>query len=127
MKLAEIIEQLSLELLTSSGADNVTVAGGFCSDLLSHVLSAAKPGDLWITIQHHANVVAVAQVAGLSAVLLADGKRPDSVRFHASRAWSTDQWAWPPPNCSYRSRCESRSLSSLLRRRPRTAVLSIKS
>ena len=76
MKLAEIIEGLSLETFGGDASD-AEVTGGYVGDLLSHVLSSAGPGDLWITIQHHANVVAVAQVVGLAAILIADGKTPD--------------------------------------------------
>jgi len=84
MKLTEIVGQLSLDLFTPISDPGAAVTGGYSGDLLSHVLSSALPGNLWITIQHHANVVAVAQVTGLSAVLIVDGKRPnDGVREQA--------------------------------------------
>jgi len=76
MKLAEIVDHLSLDNLTPASAVIGEVTGGYCGDLLSHVLARATPGDLWITIQHHTNIVAVAQVAGLKAVLIVDGRRP---------------------------------------------------
>jgi len=86
MKLAEIIEGLSLETFGAEASD-AEVTGGYVGDLLSHVLSSAGPGDLWITIQHHANVLAVAQVVGLSGILLADGRTPDEdVRRKAAEA-----------------------------------------
>jgi hypothetical protein len=87
MKLKDIVERLSLEVLTpGSDVDAAVVTGGCCCDLLSHVLASASTGDLWITIQHHANVVAVAQVTGLTAVLIADGKRPDEATLERARA-----------------------------------------
>jgi hypothetical protein len=86
MRLAEIIERLSLDVLTLSLDAEVEVTGGYCGDLLSHALASAAPGDLWITIQHHANVVAVAQVVGLSAVLMTDGKRPDEASLERAQA-----------------------------------------
>lgn len=76
MRLAEIINRLSLNVLTPASDIDSDVTGGYCGDLLSHVLATATSGDLWITIQHHANVVAVAQVAGLAAVLIVDDKLP---------------------------------------------------
>jgi hypothetical protein len=76
MRLAEIIDRLSLVVLTPDSDIDTEVTGGYCGDLLSHALSKATPGDLWITIQHHANVVAVAQVAGLAAILIVDGRLP---------------------------------------------------
>lgn len=77
MRLTEIIEHLSLDVFTPNTDLEEDVTGGYCGDLLSHVLASAMPGDLWITIQHHTNVIAVAQVAALAAILLADGKQPD--------------------------------------------------
>jgi len=86
MKLARVIEHLSLEVFTSSANIDQEVTGGYCGDLLSHVLSSAAPGNLWITIQHHTNVVAVAQVAELAAVLLADGKQPNEAMLERASA-----------------------------------------
>ena len=87
MKLDRIAEQLGLELLTEGMDLGVEIAGGYTGDLLSNVLAVAQSGDLWITIQHHANVVAVAQVAGLSAVVLANGVHPgDAVLQKAQSA-----------------------------------------
>jgi hypothetical protein len=77
MKLNEIIERLALDVLTPVLDPAVDVTGAICSDLLSHVLAKASPGTLWVTIQCHTNVVAVAQVATLSAVLMTDGRRPN--------------------------------------------------
>ena len=85
MKLAALIEALSLEALTPILEDG-DVTGGYCGDLLSHVLASARPGAVWITIQHHANVVAVAQVAGLGAVVLAEGRRPDDATLARAQA-----------------------------------------
>lgn len=76
MKLAHIVDQLALDTLTPASAVTGEVTGAYCGDLLSHVLANAAAGDLWITIQHHTNIVAVAQVAGLKAVVIADSRRP---------------------------------------------------
>jgi hypothetical protein len=85
MKLSRIAERLSLEPIVEGSNAGAEVTGGYCGDLLSHVLSSARPGDLWITIQHHTNVVAVAQVAGLSAIVIADGRQPDEATLSRAR------------------------------------------
>lgn len=77
MKLIDIIDSLSLDVITSVSDVDGEVTGVYCGDLLSHVLANAEPGDLWITIQHHANIVAVAQVTSLTAVLIVDGRAPN--------------------------------------------------
>jgi hypothetical protein len=76
MTLLEIVDALELEILAGGDRLDRTVSGGYCGDLLSNVLATARPGDLWITIQHHVNVVGVAQVAGLTGVLLAANALP---------------------------------------------------
>ncbi len=85
MNLSQIANRLSLEPIVEANEPDAEVTGGYCGDLLSHVLSSARPGDLWITIQHHTNVVAVAQVAGLSAIVIAEGRQPDEATLSRAR------------------------------------------
>ena len=85
MQLREIIDRLELTLLTGEADVGIEVTGGYCGDLLSHVLANAGPRTLWITIQRHENVVAVAQLAQLAGVLLAGGVRPDGPTLDKAR------------------------------------------
>lgn len=75
MRLAELVQALSLEPLVLADPDR-TVRWGFCSDLLSDALAHAREGDVWITHQRHLNVVAVAKVTGVAAVVCVRGLRP---------------------------------------------------
>ncbi len=77
MQLSELRDSLALEVLTPI-PQGCSVEGGYCGDLLSDVLASAKPNDLWITIQRHINVVAVAKVVGIPAILICKGIRPDA-------------------------------------------------
>jgi len=77
MTVADVVDRLGLAVLTNESDLGREVTGGVASDLLSYVLGTGAPGQIWVTVQHHTNVVAVAQVAGLAAVLLADGRMPD--------------------------------------------------
>jgi len=58
----------------SGGLDN-DVKCGYASDLLSDVMAHAGEGDIWVTVQAHQNIVAVATLAELSAVIVAGGVR----------------------------------------------------
>ena len=49
------------------------ICGCYIGDLLSWVMGNAKADDLWITIMSNVNTVAVASLADVSAVLLAEG------------------------------------------------------
>lgn len=68
----DIIEILPVELETSSQTLNNEVKGIYCGDLLSWVMAKAKKGNIWITIQGHINVVAVASLVEISAVIIAE-------------------------------------------------------
>ena len=76
MTVQDIIEQLNLSIVTSA---NLTqqVTGGYASDLLSCVMAGAKAGNVWVTLQAHPNVVAVASLLELSAVIVTEGTAPD--------------------------------------------------
>ena len=73
MKVCEIVEQLGWRVLAGAGGLDVEVTGGYVADLLSCVMAGAEAGDLWITLQTHANIVAVASLLGVSAVIVAEG------------------------------------------------------
>ena len=53
------------------------IEGAYCGDLLSWVMGRAKSGDAWITIMSNINILAVATLADVSCVLLAEGVTPD--------------------------------------------------
>jgi len=72
-----IIESLELRLLTRPESLNRQVKGAYCGDLLSDVLANAAPGDLWITIHRHRNVVAVSTLTNLSGVVITGGRQSD--------------------------------------------------
>jgi hypothetical protein len=73
----EILETLGLEAVTSGRSLDRPVAGGYASDLLSCVIKGARKDYLWVTLQSHVNVVAVASLIGLAGVILTEGNRPD--------------------------------------------------
>jgi hypothetical protein len=78
MKLEEISRQLSLEVRSAAEKLDVEVTGGYASDLLSCVMAKAQAGNVWVTIQAHPNVVAVASLLELAAIVVAEGVTPDA-------------------------------------------------
>lgn len=76
MKLEQIISELGMTLLNPGVDLNREVRHGYASDLLSDVMAEAVEGDIWITIQSHVNVVAVASLKELSAVVLSRNMKP---------------------------------------------------
>lgn len=77
MMLRQIQEELELEVATHASGLERAVEGGYASDLLSCVMSRASQGYVWVTLQSHINVVAVASLLGLAGVIVTEGQRPD--------------------------------------------------
>ena len=77
MTLREISDQLGLEVYTGSGSLAVEVTHGYVSDMLSDVIGDAPEGSLWITMQKHKNIVAVAVMKSLAGIVLIKGRTPE--------------------------------------------------
>ena len=71
MIVEELVEFLQAKVVTGAAKVDNVVSGGYASDLLSNVMSQAQGGDVWITMHGHQNIVAVASLLGLSAVIVA--------------------------------------------------------
>jgi hypothetical protein len=79
MTLQDIIDRLNLTILTEPKAfDSIQPTSGYTSDLLSCVMAGAKNQGLWITLQAHSNIVAVAALLEISAVIITEDARPDA-------------------------------------------------
>lgn len=76
MIVRELVDRLGLKPF-SSGEMEREVTGGYASDLLSCVMARAKAGYVWVTLQSHPNVVAVASLLNLAAVIITEGVVPD--------------------------------------------------
>ena len=76
MKLREVVDTLGLEVVVGS-VDGVEVTGAYASDMLSDVMAHAKAGSIWVTLQIHQNVIAVAVLKELAAVLIVGARRPE--------------------------------------------------
>jgi hypothetical protein len=78
MNLQQIIEQLHLNVLTEPrDFSDINPMGGYSSDLLSCVMAGARKGNLWITLQAHLNIVAVAALNEVAAVIITENAQPD--------------------------------------------------
>ena len=74
MKLKEIIKELNLKVLSATENLDVEVSGGYVSDLMSDVMANSKKGDIWVTLQTHQNIVAVAVLKELVGIIVIGGR-----------------------------------------------------
>jgi len=77
VKLSEVVEKLSLDVKTVNDSLTQEVTGVYVSDLLSDVMANSKDGNLWITLQTHLNIVAVAGLKNLSGIIIVNNRQPE--------------------------------------------------
>jgi len=76
MTLSDLAVRLELRVFTSGLSLDRPVLGGYAGDLLSDVIGHGRKNDLWLTIQIHPNIVAVAVLKDLAGILLVGGRVP---------------------------------------------------
>jgi len=86
MKLSQIINKLQLEVRTGANRLDVDVTRGYASDLMSDVMANGNEGDLWVTLQVHQNIVAVAVMRSLAGIVLVNGREPDDETMRKAEA-----------------------------------------
>jgi len=77
MTVADVAQAIAGSVVAAPEDAGNEVRGAYASDLLSDVMGNAQDGDVWITLQKHVNIVAVAQLKNLSAIVLIGGRQPN--------------------------------------------------
>jgi hypothetical protein len=86
MKVKEIVDQFGFKVLSAPDKLDVEVTGGYVSDLLSDVMANSRPGNIWITLQTHQNIIAVAKLRSLAAIVLVNNRLPDPETLKSAEA-----------------------------------------
>ncbi len=76
MNIADLVAEFDLKIFAGKRQLNRPVESGYVSDLLSDVMANGRKNGLWITIQVHPNIAAVAVLKELTAVVLANAREP---------------------------------------------------
>jgi predicted transcriptional regulator len=84
MKITDIISALDLTVVSGINGVHREVTGGYVSDLLSDVIGNAGEGNVWITLQTHQNIMAVASLKDLAAVIIVNGVKPETETIRKS-------------------------------------------
>lgn len=74
MKVKELVEKLNLQVLSGTQGLDREIDGCYVSDLLSDVMGNAEMGNVWVTLQTHKNVMAIASLKELACVVLVKGQ-----------------------------------------------------
>ena len=76
MKAKDFLEKCGLTVAVNGAPEN-EITCTYCCDLLSIVMGKAPAGCAWVTVMGNMNSVAVASLAEIGAIILADGIKPD--------------------------------------------------
>ena len=76
MTLSDLAIRLELKVFTPGVPIDRPVNGGYASDLLSDVIGHARKDDVWVTMQVHPNIVAVAVLKDLAGIVLVGSRVP---------------------------------------------------
>jgi hypothetical protein len=78
MKLKDIIAHLNLEIIDNTVDVDKEIVYGYCSDMLSDVMGNAKEQSIWITLQIHQNIIGVAVMKEINAILMVNNRKPEA-------------------------------------------------
>ena len=84
MKVNKIVEKLRLKVFSGEKGLEKEITGGYVCDLLSDVMGHADQGNIWITLQTHKNVMAIASLKDLAAVVVVKGFEPETEAIEKS-------------------------------------------
>lgn len=85
MTLHDLITLTGAKDLTPTTDKSTTVSCGYTCDLLSWVMSHGQAGMAWITVQTHMNVIAVASLMEMSAVIIPEGIEMEEASLEKAR------------------------------------------
>jgi predicted transcriptional regulator len=77
MRVKEFVESFNLKAIAGEQGLDREIKGGYCGDLLSDVMANAPVGCVWLTVQGHLNIVAVAVLREMAAIVITGGREPD--------------------------------------------------
>jgi hypothetical protein len=76
MTLRTLADTLHFDVVCGNEKLDQNVSGGYAGDLLSDVIAHSDAGNVWVTMQAHVNIVAVAALKDLAGIVIVRGKRP---------------------------------------------------
>lgn len=79
MKIEDVIDGIPHTLIAGQEFLDREVKTGYCSDLLSRVMAKGPKNGLWITVQTHINIIAVATLLEISCIII-----PENISIEAN-------------------------------------------
>ena len=107
MKIREVAEKLNLKVVAGQGGLDREVTGGYMGDMLSVVMAQAPNSAIWLTVQNHPNLVAVAVLFGAGSLW---GQVPQFLNGGQRAGLEVVTWSGPAPFVVTEKKPEAQSL-----------------
>ena len=104
MRVKELVEKFDLSIAAGESGLDREVTDGYCGDLLSEIMGNAPSGCAWITVQGHQNIVAVAVLREMAAIVISGGQKPDEETVQKANQESRPVLLWPHSSFSLAGR-----------------------
>ena len=95
MLVKDLVEKFELEVAGGENGLDREVTEGYCGDLLSDVMGNAPAGCAWVTVQGHQNIVAVAVLREMAAIIISGGQKPDEETIQKAEQEKIPVLLWP--------------------------------
>jgi len=95
MTVNDFVQRLGLSVVAGDSGLDRRVEDGYCGDLLSEIMGNAPEGCVWLTIQGHQNIVAVALLRNMAAIIVTGGQTPDDETLQKANQEGIPILLWP--------------------------------
>ena len=95
MNVRELAQRFNLHVAAGQKELDRRIQGGYCGDLLSDVMANAPDGCIWLTVQTHQNIVSVAVLHEMAAIVLTGGHAPDPETIAKAEEEGVPILMWP--------------------------------
>jgi predicted transcriptional regulator len=95
MLIKKVVEEFELTVSAGGSGLGRKILGGHCGDLLSEVMGNAPIGAIWLTVQGHQNIVAVAVLREMAAIVITGGNEPDEDTKEKANQEGIPLLLWP--------------------------------
>jgi predicted transcriptional regulator len=104
MLVSDLVEKFDLNVVGGKSGLTREVRDGYCGDLLSEVMANAPEGCAWMTVQGHQNIIAVAVLRNMAAIIITGGQNPDNETIKKADQEGIPVLQWPGSSFSLAGR-----------------------
>jgi len=108
----DLVDKFKLAVAAGKSGLDREVMDGYCGDLLSEIMGNAPAGCAWMTVQGHQNIVAVAVLREIAAIIITGGQKPDEETIQKADQEGIPILQWPDSSFSLAGRLFSAGIGN---------------